>query len=251
MSKIRWFVLLAFLLTLLHEPQVAIAGECGKESDYPHCDDGKVANGYWWRDLAFVPYYPTIDSWFIPSPIWVTGYAVFYDYAIMEATAKSRGFDLTGYLDGVALMPPSDIGLTVWLKPMGGKWEGPFLVVDSATRGDIVPLILYRHEVVEVGNKTAKRWGMVDSQGKVKSWRISVEVSKVNPACLEGQRSVDYHTWWLSKVVAASSIYAKTPLYQFPTTWRLNGLWVTFNQPEVLVAGVRCNSLTGTLETNP
>jgi hypothetical protein len=69
---------------------------------------------------------------------------------------------LDGYLDGVALMSPADIGATVWLRRPGHEWEGPYLVVDTAARIDAYSVVTHRREIVEVGFQTALRWGMVE-----------------------------------------------------------------------------------------
>jgi hypothetical protein len=110
------------------------------------------------------------------------------------------------YIDGVALMSPSDIGETVWLKRPGGVWEGPFLVVDCAMRGDMYNVVAYRGEVVEVGWKTASKWGLGPHDG---GWRLDgVEVYIAPHPPVHGSRDaidnmplgdpVDYQKWFLS-----------------------------------------------------
>jgi hypothetical protein len=123
-------------------------------------EDDNRYNGYWW-DGWWVPGYISIETWYARAPIYSYGGAVFYAPNVMEGTARYRGYDLEGYLDGVALMSPADIGRTVWLRRPGEAWEGPFLVVDCARRGDMWPIAVVREEVVEVGFQTALRWGMV------------------------------------------------------------------------------------------
>jgi len=207
---------------------------CVWEYAYPSCNDGKVLNGYWWRDSVWVPMYPSLDSWFTPSPLHFIGGAVFYAQGVMEANAKYRDFNLTNYIDGVAFMSPADIGLPVWLKKPDGVWEGPFLVVDSSMRGDEYPLVIIRNEALEVGWKTAKRWGMVDDKNQVKIWIMeNVEISKINPDYLtQSLPTVNYKQWWLDNLKPATVADLGSPIYIPPRTWRIKGDWKTFESPD-------------------
>jgi len=208
---------------------------CVHESYWPECNDGNPINGYWWLERYWVPGYVTTSTWFVSAPIISQGNATFYSPWIMEATAKSRGFDLTEYVDGVALMSPADIGLEVWLKPPWGAWEGPFLVVDCAQRGDIWPVINFYGDVIEVGFKTAERWGMVErhSPWRAIRWKeVGVIVSKIPPDRLAHYEIIDYHQWWLDQVEYAVR-YEPRPIYRPPSTWRFNGEWVTYEQPRI------------------
>ena len=209
------------------------------EQTAPHCDDGNFWNGYWWRDY-WVPGYPSIESWYTPAPEWFYGKALFYGPGAMEATAQWRGMDLTGFVDGVALMSPADIGLTVWLKRPGHDWEGPFLVVDAAARGDIYPIVVHWNDAVEVGYKTAVSWGMVEN-GQVKKWMIEdVEISKIHPRHLWNYPRIEYRSWFLSNFKADTTFTFGTPLYLPPSTWRINGEWVTFTQPQIICGPLMC-----------
>jgi hypothetical protein len=211
--------------------------QCVHEYDHPSCSDNDPFNGYWWNG-GWVPFYPSIEAWFTPAPVWSEGNAVFYDLGPMAATAALRGFDLSAYQGGVALMSPADIGQRVWLKPPGKSWEGPYLVVDSAARGDIFPVILYRQEVVEVDWPTAQRWGMVSARGQVLHWRLeNVQVSKLPPEELLHGCPLNYPSWWLDQVTSSRENYLiKTPVYEFPSTWKIYDQWVTFQPPSALDA---------------
>ena len=139
---------------------------------------------------------------------------------------------LADFTDGVALMSPVDIGLPVWLKRPNHDWEGPFLVVDTVMRGDAYPLIVFRSEIVEVGFKTAKRWGMVNDKNQVEMWKIeNVEVSKINPSDTN-RPAINYQGWWLENLRPAKFTDLGSPIYVSPTTWRINGIWVTFKSPD-------------------
>ena len=136
------------------------------------------------------------DTWMTGHPPYSEGAATFYAPNVMEGTARYRGMDLDGYVDGVSLMSPSDIGKVVWIR-YNGVWEGPFLSVDTAQQNHMCQAIQTRGEVVEVGYKTAKRWGMTDWP-TVHEWKVDVEVSLMPPVFLNplGLDKVDFPEWW-------------------------------------------------------
>jgi hypothetical protein len=144
-----------------------------------------VFDGFWWHG-AWVPGYITLDYWLQPTPELYWGRAVYYAPGVMEATANYHSLSLKGYVDGVASMACGDIGEDVWLQgPLG--WEGPFLVVDCPMRGDAYGIIVFRKESIEVGWKTAQRWGM----NKYNTTISPVVVSKIHPACLPHNAQAD------------------------------------------------------------
>ena len=196
-------------------------------------DDSDPYNGYWWYG-DWVPGLISFESWFTPAPYFSYGNAVFYAPNVMEGTARHRGFSLDGYLDGVAMLSPADIGRTVWLRRPGHEWEGPYLVVDCARRGDMYGTIVHRDEVVEVGFRTALRWGMVrETAGggwRTNYWREeNVEVLTVatlpdwaTDSGLPKPRRIYYPRWWEQRIVFASF---RTEPVHFPLnkglgTWR-------------------------------
>lgn len=177
-------------------------------------DDKDDYTGHWWKHdpLVCIPGVVTVQTWYIPAPPYSFGAAVWYAPYIMEATAQYRGLSLDGFLDGVSLMAPSDIGRTVWLRRPGHDWEGPFLVVDTAARGDIWPVINSRKEIVEVGFQTAARWGMVTAAQNhkgiyqrpysVEEWRLAkVEVLKMDeiPPWISSHEPIDFVDWWSAR----------------------------------------------------
>lgn len=189
------------------------------EPPLPKCipDDNNPYTGYRWKaDLSIcVPGFPTIKSWYTPAPEYIVGNAVWYAPFVMEATAAVRGLDLDGYIDGVALMSPADIGRTVWLKRPGHTWEGPFLVVDCAARNDIYPVVVHRGEVVEIGFQTAAKWGMVNATKwdhsyysrpyTTKQWileGVEVIVSDDLPdwAIYDLAEPILYSSWWADRL---------------------------------------------------
>ncbi len=141
------------------------------------------------------------DTWMTGHPAYSSGGATFYAPWIMEGTARYRGMDLDRYVDGVSLMSPSDIGREVWIKH-NGRWEGPFLNVDTAQQNHQCQAVQTRGEVVEVGYKTAQRWGMVDWP-RVHEWKVDVEVSLFPPALIRGLdvEMVNYPEWWSAQAV--------------------------------------------------
>jgi hypothetical protein len=234
-------IYLGVALVLTPESQQTKRMEClWGEQTAAACNDGNVWNGYWFEDKVFVPGLPSIESWYTPAPVWFYSAAVWYDPYVMEGTAEWRGLDLTGYVDGIALLSPADIGLPVWLKRPGHDWEGPFLVVDSAMRGHFWPYATYIKEGLEVGHKTAAAWGMVDDNGE-KLWRIdNVQVSKVDPQHLGNFTPVNYQEWFVENFEVEKDFNFGTPLYEPPSTWRINGEWVTFYSPNVICEVTMC-----------
>jgi len=141
----------------------------------------------------------TYDTWMTGHPAYGTGAAVFYEPGVMEATAYVRGMSLDGFVDGVSLMSPSDIGRVIWIR-YNDIWEGPFLSVDTAQQNHMCQAIQTRGEIVEVGYKTAERWGMTDWPD-VHEWKTDVEVSLVPPVFLDAfdLESVDFPEWWSNR----------------------------------------------------
>lgn len=64
------------------------------------------------------------------------------------------------YKGCVALLRSGDMGREIWMKRPGQRPEGPFLVIDVASKRD-VSCLLYRSWVVDIDFGTAERWGMV------------------------------------------------------------------------------------------
>jgi len=170
-------------------------------------DDGSLYDGYWWGHDGWVPGLISVSTYFRRAPRYSYGASVFYAPGVMEATAAYRGLSLDGYIDGVAMMSPADIGRTVWLRRPGLGWEGPFLVVDCAQRDDMWPIVRFRGEVVEVGFETALRWGMTRRTGsggwRTNQWRtedVEVWVGDSAPSFVDGGRyspmAVNYAEWF-------------------------------------------------------
>ncbi len=138
----------------------------------------------------------THDTWMRGHPVYSEGAATFYAPGVMEATARVREMSLDGFVDGVSLMSPSDIGKVVWIK-YNGEWEGPFLSVDTAQQNHMCQAVQSRGEVVEVGYETAHEWGMTDWP-KVHEWKTPVQVSLFPPVFLEpfGIEPVNFPEWW-------------------------------------------------------
>jgi hypothetical protein len=145
------------------------------------------------------------DAWRTPAPRLTVGRAVFYAPGVMEAQAPYRGLSLEGYVDGVSLMSPADIGETVWLwRPGDAEWEGPFLDLDCSMRADMYVNVIVNREVVEVGFETAERWGMAHHLAEspwyhVHRWRIETVMVYIGerPPDLRYVMPVDYAAWFL------------------------------------------------------
>jgi hypothetical protein len=215
-------------------------------------DDNDAYNGYSWLadQSVCVPGLVTVKTWYMPAPPYAFGRAVWYDPYIMEATARYRKLDLNDFVGGVALMSPSDIGRTVWLRRPGLDWEGPFLVVDSARRSDIWPVVMHRREIVEVDFETAVRWGMVTATKQedgnfgrpywVRQWRIEgVEVLKMDevPPWISNHKPVDYVQWWSERAVLVNPRDMKRPYQLEPSDPKFPGWkWMGTDPPTHLNA---------------
>lgn len=143
----------------------------------------------------------SLVAWLTPAPAYSYGGAVWYAPGVMEATCAVRGISMDGYLDGVAMMSPADLGKPVWVRH-SGAWEGPFVVCDCGVRGQVWEMVVVRGEVIEVGWDTAVRWGMGPFDG---GWKHPVEV-------LVGQihhpwPPVDYVAWMWRLTRAAEKSY--------------------------------------------
>jgi hypothetical protein len=221
-----FLLILATLIAFFPLHQTALAESNCNEYFDPDCNDGILMNGYNWRGF-WVPGLINIPTHFMPSPQHTAGYAVYYAPGIMRATASYMGFDLTGYLDGVAMMSPADIGATVWIKRWEeDEYEGPFLVVDTSEWDDHYPITVYRREVVEVGWATAQRWGFVDE------WLTGVNVWKgINPPPEEPYPPVRYSDWFQEIVEYLPSWWMELPsrpVFKAPHQWLIGGKWTDF-----------------------
>jgi hypothetical protein len=198
-------------------------------------DDSNPYNGYFWDDGNWVPGLISYETWFTPIPYYSYGNAVFYAPHLMRATAEQRGFSLEGYVDGVALLSPADIGRTVWMRRPGHEWEGPYLAVDCAQRADMWGTAVHRGEIVEVSFDTALRWGMVRLTAtgwRTNYWRepgVEVLVANELPdwaaqpeAGLRRPGLVNYPDWWHQRVGFATWLTepAHSPLARGPGIWR-------------------------------
>jgi hypothetical protein len=182
----------------------------------PSQDNPKsTLDGYWHSSGNWVPIMINNETWYLDAPQHAYGSAVFYAPGIMASTAEWRGISLESFLGGVALMSPADIGKTIWMKLPGGEWEGPYIVVDCARRGDMFPAIYYQHEIVEVDFDTAVRWGIAEYGGKGNGkynrgrwtaieWRIrDVEVWVGDEKPQDPGEPVFYPDWWIVRAEPA------------------------------------------------
>jgi hypothetical protein len=102
-----------------------------------------------------------------------------------------------------------------------GVWEGPFLSVDAAARSDMYAVSVLKQEVVEIGFKTAREWGLVEADSQwdmnwkmVKAYERTVEVwiGEQPPSALwmKHIEPVYYAQYWLD-TVEYSSRYEPRP----------------------------------------
>lgn len=195
---------------------------------------GDICIAYYGAERFCIPGNITLKTWFTPAPIYIEGNAVWYAPWVMEATAEYRGLNLKGYLDGVSLMSPADIGKTVWIKHPEFGWEGPYLVSDCAQQNHMYGVIVSRNEVVEVGYRTAERWGMVNSR-QTNEFRIKgveVYIGETLPRYIEYASiwewkfdiddisPVNYEQWFLDTLEFTSKREGR-PIIIGPSTWKM------------------------------
>jgi len=159
------------------------------------------------------------DTYFSPAPQHIIGRAVMYAPHVMEGSARVNGYDLTGFVGGVAMASAADQGQVVWLRRDGVNWEGPYLVVDVSSRGGVWIHIVDRHQSVEVDFPTALRWGMADIVDG--SWRLlrggtlDVEVYKglIPPVDSTRADATVYRDYFLGIARFGSTDHAETRLW--------------------------------------
>ena len=118
----------------------------------------------------------SVLTWLVGMPIHAEGVIMLYgaDY-LAEANARYHGYSLDGYECGLAVMSPTDLGKTVWIRGTKAPasefrktvwregrvtgWIGPCLAVDVGARKDFYTLIWEKHEVAEVTYEIAARLG--------------------------------------------------------------------------------------------
>lgn len=168
-----------------------------------------------------IPGLVTNASWFMKQPQYTFGTAVYYAPGIMKATANFREMSLEGYIGGVALLSPADIGETVWLRRQDHEWEGPFLSIDCGRRADIYTEVVITQEVVEVDFTTAFRWGLV-SYSKNDWWplaykeqTVEVWIGKEKPSedINLSQNPIYYAEWWLARIEFMEGSIDPSPYY--------------------------------------
>ena len=201
---------------------------CSIEQFNPECNDNNLFNGYHWRGEGWVPGMITRGTHLLQAPPYTKGWAVYYAKGVMEATARYWGYDLSGYVDGVAMMSCADIGQTIWIHRLFAEdWEGPFLVVDCAELDDMYPIVMFRGEVIEVGFETAKRWGILDD------WKTAVYVlkSRFRPPKEFDQLPISYPDWFKETVRFYSQGRIQLParpIFDGNNQWYIDGRWKSF-----------------------
>lgn len=170
------------------------------------CGDEPKENGYLF-DGYCVPGVVTEETARFQQPRYFSGAMSSYTEGVMERVASNRGMGLSGYKGGVALMGCGDIGKSVYVRPPGGDWYGPLLVVDCSGRSGLYVYILIKRLAVEVDYDTAKHLG-----GLTLPW-VDVWVQ----GNYGGVPGMQLATWFEKNILAfdyplALSIASPTPL---------------------------------------
>jgi hypothetical protein len=180
-------------------------------------------NGYEDAWGNWVPGLITNDTWMSHQPQYTQGKMVFYGPGAMDATAEYRGIDYEeeGCIGGVSLMYAGDIGRKVWIKHQD-EWIGPLCSVDSARRGDLYPVIVYRDEVVEINAKLAEELGMITITNtppyyEAHEWYRDVEVW-LPPADYQSMTPHDVSPLMMGDPIDFSEYFLET--LEFATGWQ-------------------------------
>lgn len=163
------------------------------------CYDELWYNGFQMADWAgnfCVPGVIYKHASFYDSPTDYYGLMSSYAEWVMEAQFNYRGVDRSDYLDGVATMSCADIGKVLWLRLPGisDGWEGPFLSVDCSQRTHLYYHLVGMGIAVEVGYRTAQRWGGPVAQ------HIEVHMGDAPPES-DTWEGVYLPDWWIENIV--------------------------------------------------
>jgi len=203
---------------------------------YPIIDARAAACDYIWLDDYCVPGKISLEDWFQPAPVYTKGNMVFYAPLLMESTAHYHKIDLDGYLGGVALMSPADMGKEVWIK-VEGIWYGPFISVDCARIRDMYGVIGSRGEVVEVGFETAVMLGMAELTGYSNGYKyktiqavkeVEVWIGEL-PEEVGRYKPIDYQSWWLDLPTPFTNCWERA-LYYRPGKFTDNGVRIELKE---------------------
>lgn len=107
----------------------------------------------------------TNKFWFTPVPKNIIGRALVY--GPVTGQANRLGVDLDEFYDGCSLTSPANVGDTIWVRKDGGDWVGPCIVIDTSQRNHAWYHAVINKQVVEVGSRIAREWGMIDSSGNI------------------------------------------------------------------------------------
>lgn len=159
-----------------------------------NCENDDPRDGFKlpsWANGFCVPGLVTRSSQWFRSPNDYYGLMSSYADGVMEAQVAHRGYN-PNEVEGVALMSCDYIGETVWLRPYGSGWSGPFKVVDCSGRNHIYYHMVGMGLAVEVSNKQAKKFGALVLP------RVDVHIGSGRPGAWSGVRLAD---WWVANVL--------------------------------------------------
>lgn len=113
-----------------------------------NCDDDNPYNGFVWHgDCLPGVLEKHTDRFAYPSV--ATGNFAYYDDGVMAMVAGNRGWDLSGYVGGIAVQSCAEVGKTAYFT-MSGLTLGPFLIIDCAGYEGLFRNIVYMGLVAEV-----------------------------------------------------------------------------------------------------
>jgi len=154
-----------------------------------NCDNDDPYDGFrlppFARDYC-VPGVITYDTWTCRSTGNFHGVLSSYSDGIMEYMEDKAGVPRG---QGITLMSCGDLGRTVWIRPQGMDWVGPFTVVDCAMPEHAYYNIVALGLAAEIGYTTTKELGILASP------YVEVHIGSGKPSDFDG---ANYRWWWMT-----------------------------------------------------
>lgn len=166
-------------------------------------NNAQLENGYCDVYGNWIPGFVSYSTWTDVMPQYTIGGFTWYAQGMMEAQVANRGLD-PQHVRGIALESCAEVGETVWLKPPGFDWQGPFIVVDCARREHMYTQVVYMQSVGEIGFQTALDWNLIyyeNGELKVNWYRLdNVEVYIGSTPAPSGS-PINYRSWWMNNAM--------------------------------------------------
>jgi len=156
------------------------------------CEDENLYNGYLNQGYC-VPGWVSWEASHFRNPKGFAGAMSSYADGVAEIVCDNQGLPCAGRRGFAAVMGCGNIGDNAYLRPPGGEWYGPLLIIDCTGRSDAFVNIVVKELAIEVDHGTAQKLGALTI-----GW---VEV-RVNSGGAAGGYNMPLSRWWLRNVLA-------------------------------------------------